>query len=105
MVRLTGFKGTDAGRSGRIARVVNDRARSPGRACGVVSRVCGTVVGMEILLLLVGVGVGALVGWSLARSRAAAAEAERAVLRERLAAADASAADRQHARRQRRAAA
>jgi DNA recombination protein RmuC len=50
---------------------------------------------MEILLLLVGVGIGALVGWSLARSRAMAAEAERAVLRERLAAADTSAADRQ----------
>jgi DNA recombination protein RmuC len=50
---------------------------------------------MEILLLLIGLGVGALVGWVLARSRAAAAEAERLVLRERLAVADASAADRQ----------
>lgn len=50
---------------------------------------------MEILLLLIGLGLGALVGWSLARGRAAAAEAERAVLRERLAVADASAADRQ----------
>lgn len=44
---------------------------------------------------MIGLGLGALVGWSLARGRAAAAEAERAVLRERLAVADASAADRQ----------
>jgi DNA recombination protein RmuC len=50
---------------------------------------------MEILLLLVGIGVGALAGWSLARGRVAAAEAEGAVLRERLAVADASAAERQ----------
>jgi DNA recombination protein RmuC len=50
---------------------------------------------MEILLLVVGLGVGTLVGWSLTRGRAGAAEAERAVLRERLAVADATAADRQ----------
>ena len=50
----------------------------------------GTVVGMEILLLLVGLAVGALVGWLLTRAQAAGAEAERSVLRERLARADAA---------------
>ena len=49
---------------------------------------------MEIFLLMVGLGVGALVGWSLARSRSAAAEAERALLRERLTLADAAVAER-----------
>jgi DNA recombination protein RmuC len=49
---------------------------------------------MEIMLLMVGLGVGALVGWSLAHSRSAAAEAERALLRERLALADAAVAER-----------
>ena len=49
----------------------------------------GTVVGMEILLLLVGLAVGGLVGWLSSRARVAGAEAERAVLRERLAHADA----------------
>jgi DNA recombination protein RmuC len=51
--------------------------------------VSGTVVGMEILLLLVGLATGVLVGWLLSRTRVAGAEAERAVLRERLAQADA----------------
>lgn len=46
-------------------------------------------------MLLVGLGLGLLVGWALSRSRAAAAEAEGAVLRERLAAADSAAVERQ----------
>ena len=50
----------------------------------------GTVVGMEILLLLLGLATGVLVGWLLSRTRVAGAEAERAVLRERLAQADAA---------------
>ncbi|MGH8894883.1 MAG: DNA recombination protein RmuC [Actinomycetes bacterium] len=50
---------------------------------------------MEILLLLVGLALGAVLGWSLSRARAAGAEAECAVLRERLAVADEAAAGRQ----------
>jgi DNA anti-recombination protein RmuC len=52
--------------------------------------VSGTVVDMEIMLLLVGLAVGALVGWLMTRAQAAGAEAERSVLRERLARADAA---------------
>jgi DNA recombination protein RmuC len=50
---------------------------------------------MEIVLLLIGLVLGAALGWLWARSRAAGAEAERALLRERLAVADAAAAERQ----------
>ena len=50
---------------------------------------------MEIVLLVIGLALGAVLGWSVTRSRAAGAEAERAVLRERLAVADAAATDRQ----------
>jgi DNA recombination protein RmuC len=60
-----------------------------------VSKVSFTVVPMDIVLLLIGLALGAVLGWSVTRSRAAGAEAERAVLRERLAVADATAADRQ----------
>ncbi len=42
------------------------------------------------MLLLVGLAVGVLVGWLLTRAQAAGAEAERSVLRERLARADAA---------------
>jgi DNA anti-recombination protein RmuC len=56
----------------------------------VLSRVSGTVVGMEIVLLMVGLALGVLVGWLLTRAQAAGAEAERSVLRERLAQADAA---------------
>jgi len=49
---------------------------------------------MEILLLLIGLSLGAALGWSVTRSRAAGAEAERTVLRERLAVADAAATER-----------
>jgi DNA recombination protein RmuC len=52
--------------------------------------VSGTVVGMEIVLLMVGLALGVLVGWLLTRAQAAGAEAERSVLRERLAQADAA---------------
>jgi DNA recombination protein RmuC len=45
---------------------------------------------MDILLLLLGLLVGAAVGWLVGRSRATAAEAQRDLLRERLAAADAA---------------
>jgi DNA recombination protein RmuC len=48
---------------------------------------------MEIVLLLMGLVLGVTVGWLLARSRGAAAEAEVRLLRERLAVSD-SAADR-----------
>jgi len=48
------------------------------------------VVGMEIVLLMVGLALGVLVGWLLTRAQAAGAEAERSVLRERLALADAA---------------
>ena len=50
---------------------------------------------MEIVLLLMGLATGALVGWLLGRARAAGAEAERALLRERLAVADAAGRERQ----------
>jgi DNA recombination protein RmuC len=50
---------------------------------------------MEILLLMIGLALGAILGWSATRSRVAGAEAERAVLRERLAVADAAATERQ----------
>jgi DNA recombination protein RmuC len=50
---------------------------------------------MEILLLLVGLALGAVLGWSLTRSGSAGADAERALLRERLAVADAAATERQ----------
>ena len=49
---------------------------------------------MEILLLIIGLALGAVLGWSVTRSRAAGAEAERTVLRERLALADAAATER-----------
>jgi DNA anti-recombination protein RmuC len=45
---------------------------------------------MEIVLLMVGLALGVLVGWLLTRAQAAGAEAERSVLRERLAQADAA---------------
>jgi len=54
--------------------------------------VSGTVGRMEIALLVAGLVLGATLGWSLSRSRSAGAEAESALLRERLAVADASAA-------------
>lgn len=50
---------------------------------------------MDIVLLVIGLVVGAMLGWALTRGRAAGAEAERAVLRERLAHADAAAGDQQ----------
>ena len=54
---------------------------------------------MDVLLLVVGVllgaGLGVALGWSLGRARALTAEAERAMLRERLAVADSAATDRQ----------
>ena len=50
---------------------------------------------MEIVLLLTGLATGALVGWLMGRARAAGAEAERALLRERLAVADAAGRERQ----------
>ena len=49
---------------------------------------------MEILLLMIGLALGAALGWSVTRSRTARAEAERTVLRERLAVADAAAHQR-----------
>lgn len=49
---------------------------------------------MDVLLLVVGLGAGVALGWLLARSRSAAAEAEARLLRERLAAADAAAGRR-----------
>jgi len=49
---------------------------------------------MEILLLMIGLALGAVLGWSVTRSRATGAEAERTVLRERLAVADAAAHQR-----------
>ena len=50
---------------------------------------------MEIVLLVIGLVVGGLLGWALAWSRSAGVEAERTLLRERLAVADAAAAERQ----------
>ena len=54
---------------------------------------------MDVLLLVVGMllgaGLGIALGWSLGRARVLTAEAERALLRERLAVADSAATDRQ----------
>ena len=50
---------------------------------------------MDIALLVVGVVVGVLLGWALSRARSAALEAERAVLHERLTAAESSRGERQ----------
>jgi len=50
---------------------------------------------MDIVLLVIGLALGALMGWALTRSGASGAAAERALLRERLAIADAAAGDRQ----------
>ena len=50
---------------------------------------------MEILLLVTGVGLGAVLGWAVTRVRSAGVEAERAVLRERLAAVEAGRSERQ----------
>lgn len=60
-----------------------------------MSRVSGTVGRMEILLLLIGLALGAALGWFVARARSAGPAAEAALLRERLAVADAAAAERQ----------
>ena len=49
---------------------------------------------MNIVLLVMGLGLGAALGWLVARSRAAGVEAEARLLRERLAAADAAAGRR-----------
>ena len=76
MVRLTRFKGT-AGRAG----VLSD----PGPTLWV----------MEITLLVIGLIVGAVLGWLASRSRATDFAAERALLRERLAAADTAAGRQQ----------
>jgi DNA recombination protein RmuC len=51
---------------------------------------------MEITLLLLGLAVGAAFGWLLGRSRVAGLTAETALLRERLADADASVDERHH---------
>jgi len=51
---------------------------------------------MEIFLLVIGLWVGAVLGWAVARARGARVEAERAVLAERLAAAEAH-RDKAHA--------
>ncbi len=58
-----------------------------------MSGVSATLGGMDIVLLLMGLVLGATVGWLVARSRGAAAEAEVRLLRERLVVSD-SAADR-----------
>lgn len=50
---------------------------------------------MEILLLLIGLSLGGALGWFVARARSAGTAAEAALLRERLAVADAAAAERQ----------
>ena len=54
---------------------------------------------MDVLLLIVGVvlgaGLGIALGWSLSRARVLTAEAERSMLRERLAVADSAATERQ----------
>ena len=60
-----------------------------------MSRVSGTVGRMEILLLLIGLSLGGALGWFVARARSAGPAAEAALLRERLAVADAAAAERQ----------
>ena len=83
MVRVTGVKGT--------AVAVAALTATAARLEGVVSRVTGIVAGMEILLLMTGLVLGALVGWLVARSRSAGAVVEARLLRERLAVADTSA--------------
>ena len=60
-----------------------------------MSRVSGTVGRMEILLLLIGLSLGGALGWFVAHARSAGPAAEAALLRERLAVADAAAAERQ----------
>lgn len=60
-----------------------------------MSRVSGTVGRMEILLLLIGLALGAALGWFVARAGSAGPAAEAVLLRERLAVADAAAAERQ----------
>jgi DNA recombination protein RmuC len=59
-----------------------------------VSGVSATLGRMEILLLLMGLVLGVTVGWLVARSRGAAAEAEVRLLRERLAVSDSAAGRR-----------
>ena len=59
-----------------------------------MSRVSATLDGMEIVLLLMGLVLGVTVGWLVARSRGAAAEAEVRLLRERLAVSDSAAGRR-----------
>ena len=50
---------------------------------------------MDIVLLVIGLAIGTLLGWALTRSGASGADAERALLRERLAIADTAASERQ----------